>query len=133
MRLLILVAALVVGSTGQDLPEVDCHPTETHFVDDPRQCHKYFTCYQGEAFPQVCPPGFRFIEALQACYQSPIEECFACPDEGLHFFEHPETCEKFVICHTGVASVSHCPEGMLFNPEVHQCDVDTNVECNRKS
>ncbi|XP_058466852.1 protein obstructor-E-like [Malaya genurostris] len=127
--LILVVLVSVVFANSNDIV---CHPTDTHFVDDPEQCNKYFTCYQGEPFPQVCPPGFRFIEALQACYQSTVEECFNCPETGLYFFEHPETCAKYVLCYSGKPQVKECPEDMLFNPVENQCDLESNVECNRK-
>ncbi|XP_058838104.1 protein obstructor-E-like [Topomyia yanbarensis] len=129
---LTLLVAVLAGSTAEvNTDDIACHPTDTHFVDDPRQCNKYFTCYQGIAFPKVCPPGFRFIEALQACYQATVDECFNCPDEGLHFFEHPESCRKYVLCYSGKPNVMECSEGMMFNPVEHQCDLESNVVCNR--
>ncbi|XP_001847723.2 protein obstructor-E [Culex quinquefasciatus] len=126
---ILLVTLTLAGVTPTDLPDVQCHPTDTHFVDDPRACNKYFTCYRGEPISQLCPPGFRFVESMQACYEASVEQCFPCPEQGLHFFAHPKSCGKYVMCHTGVPTEKVCSEGMLFNPAVGQCDLEERVTC----
>ncbi|EAT48017.1 AAEL000901-PA [Aedes aegypti] len=113
---------------GKDV-QVQCHPTETHFVDDPRECHMYFTCYQGQPFPMMCPPGFTFVQSLQACYQVPVDECFPCPETGILNLPHPKSCQKFVMCFMGAAHERQCSDGLLFNPVVGQCDLAANVDC----
>ncbi|XP_062715929.1 peritrophin-1-like isoform X2 [Aedes albopictus] len=124
-----LVTVFPSNALAAQIDVVQCHPTDTHFVDDPRECHMYFTCYQGQPTPMMCPPGFKFVEALQACYQVPVDECFPCPETGIKYFPHPKSCQKYVMCFVGAAHEMTCAEGLLFNPAVGQCDLEANVDC----
>uniref|UniRef100_A0A182NDH0 Chitin-binding type-2 domain-containing protein n=1 Tax=Anopheles dirus TaxID=7168 RepID=A0A182NDH0_9DIPT len=40
---------------------------------EPQDCEKYYTCFNGQMFPNRCPPGFLFSQINQACGFNPAE------------------------------------------------------------
>lgn len=49
---------------------------------------------------------------------------------GDEFLVDPESCDHFYYCEDGNKPVlSMCPSGMLFNPQIHLCDLPEHVTC----
>lgn len=40
-----------------------------------------------------------------------------------------EQCNKFYYCSLGVPSLKECPDGLLYNPRIQNCDWKKHVYC----
>uniref|UniRef100_A0A182P9V1 Chitin-binding type-2 domain-containing protein n=1 Tax=Anopheles epiroticus TaxID=199890 RepID=A0A182P9V1_9DIPT len=121
--------AVLVLAVSVATAEPTCRPTGQYLVSNPRDCQSYFYCFQGIAYYGACQPGYRFDAARQSCLQSTVAECFECPRMGILSLPHPTSCQMFVLCFEGVANERSCPDGLLFNRQLHQCDLSANVVC----
>ncbi|XP_040162739.1 protein obstructor-E-like isoform X1 [Anopheles arabiensis] len=122
------IALLALGVSAITA-EPTCRPTGQYLTANPRDCRSYFYCYDGIAYYGVCQQGFRFDESRQSCLPSTVAECFECPTMGMVSLPHPTSCQKFVLCFEGVANERSCPTGLLFNRQIHQCDLSSKVIC----
>jgi hypothetical protein len=52
-----------------------------------------------------------------------------CPPEGIAYLPDQD-CTKYFLCVNGTGISLTCPDGLFFNPTVHECDFPYNVpEC----
>uniref|UniRef100_A0A2M4C1C4 Putative mucin-like peritrophin n=2 Tax=Anopheles marajoara TaxID=58244 RepID=A0A2M4C1C4_9DIPT len=108
-----------------------CRDRGQYLIPHPRDCQAYFYCFDGQSYYGQCNAGHRFDAVRQSCLQSTVQECYSCPADGASNQPHPTSCQKFVMCFLGVAHERSCPDGLLFNPTLRQCDLEQNVQCAR--
>ncbi|KAK9700439.1 Chitin binding Peritrophin-A domain [Popillia japonica] len=58
-----------------------------------------------------------------------LQDLIECPENGIHFVQHPKTCSKFVKCDNGLYQEINCREGHWFDLKRGLCDDMNNVEC----
>lgn len=65
-------------------------------------CEHFFICIDGRPIPNTCPQGQWFNPNISQCDNStnPCND-FECPEDGIHFFPHEESCAKFIMCFAG--------------------------------
>lgn len=57
---------------------------------------------------------------------------FQCPNDKTGQYTHPTQCDKYYVCHDGVATENLCPDGLVFDPTIrlkYKCDQPFNVDC----
>lgn len=55
---------------------------------------------------------------------------FPCEDQpNGTFLSHPLGCKYFIICNNGEVFTGSCPDGLVFNPLLPPCDLESNVDC----
>jgi hypothetical protein len=55
-----------------------------------------------------------------------------CP-EACGVFPVEDNCQQFVVCKQGVATVSSCPDGLLFDSDLNTCNKECRVNCSSVS
>ncbi|CAG7822910.1 unnamed protein product, partial [Allacma fusca] len=62
-------------------------------------------------------------------------ENFTCEDKECGRYPDPGDCSAYYICGENKTHVGHkqCPDGLLFNPIILDCDLPENVNCNGTS
>lgn len=53
---------------------------------------------------------------------------FECPDFGVQFSPHPQTCGAFLFCISGNLNVVSC-DGLHFNPDSNECEDPELANC----
>lgn len=99
------------------------------FVADATSCYKYFTCVNGEPFPQECPVPFVFVEATQSCDYGDRNACVNCPATGIQNFPVSGSCTQFIQCIEGSQFPRECPPGTAFDSNSGQCNLASAVNC----
>lgn len=99
------------------------------FVADPARCSFYATCANGVATRFQCPAGFHFNQAAQMCDYPSKASCLKCPPGGFKNVAVEGACRAFVQCFLGVATDRECPEGLLFDAGLGQCNLENKVQC----
>ncbi|OXA47729.1 probable endochitinase [Folsomia candida] len=58
-----------------------------------------------------------------------------CPGSGIAKIAHPEFCELYYLCVNGVRQEppATCPDGMLFDPSLSECNQAADVDCGSAS
>jgi hypothetical protein len=59
----------------------------------------------------------------------PVEVCVA---SGTYKLPHNDDCASYYECVNGTSTVLECPIGQLFNVEVSQCEMASNVFCDQR-
>ena len=59
----------------------------------------------------------------------PVEVCVA---SGTYMLAHNDDCGSYYQCVNGTSTVLDCPAGQLFNVEVNQCEMASNVFCDQR-
>lgn len=94
-------------------------------------------CYGGLALERPCAPGLHWSEAGQWCTTKDQAECQIefplCPEvdnpEQLIFIPSLADCERYYLCHQGVARPMYCAPNFHFNPSIGQCDFPELAMC----
>lgn len=62
--------------------------------------------------------------------ESDEEDEEECPDEGIKFISHPDSCEKYILCMDGdeLATLT-CPEDFHFSRDLRACTDPDIAEC----
>ena len=133
----------------QLLPSFDC-PTSNGLFPNPKDCHTFYQCSNGNAYLMDCPSNLEFNPVLQVCDwpenagcsvkptqkptpkpTTPTPSGFDCPtSNGL--FPNPKDCHTFYHCSNGDAYLKDCPANLEFNPELLVCDWPENAGCSVK-
>ncbi|XP_035784687.1 probable chitinase 10 [Anopheles albimanus] len=131
-----IVTILALPVHSQKLPSFlatpVCRDRGQYLIPHPRDCQAYFYCFEGQSYYGQCNAGYRFDAVRQSCLQSTVRECYNCPADGATNLPHPTSCQLFVMCFLGVAHERSCPDGLLFNASLGQCDLEQNVQCARR-
>ena len=53
-----------------------------------------------------------------------------CEDKKVGDYADPDKCDGYISCdRAGIAREMPCPLGLVFNPDLDQCDWPENVDC----
>lgn len=106
-----------------------CENVADHiFIQDIKDCTKYFVCVNGRAKSQQCRAGLYFNANLQACISS-SQGCLKCPDREMFNMPLVKTCDKYITCYYGEAWLRKCENNQQFNRITGKCDHAYNVDC----
>ena len=128
----------------------DC-PTSNGLFPNPKDCHTFYQCSNGNAYLMDCPSNLEFNPVLQVCDwpenagcsvkptqkptpkpTTPTPSGFDCPtSNGL--FPNPKDCHTFYHCSNGYAYLKDCPANLEFNPVLLVCDWPEKAGCNGKT
>ncbi|XP_040574870.1 protein obstructor-E-like [Lepeophtheirus salmonis] len=105
---------------------------DAYFLPDPLQCDKYhlcisgfinktFLCSDGLVFNgNVCTLPFGFKCGVRKLLQPPSALGYCKRKNGK--FPIGSTCKEFVICNEGKAKVVMCPNDLVFDTELGECN-----------
>ncbi|KAG0700419.1 Peritrophin-1 [Chionoecetes opilio] len=142
----------------QVCPSLSC-PTPSGFFAHPSDCGTYVTCSDGDVDIKQCPEGLHFNPVQRRCDYPKLVQCnitarllesgcslkvivprtrmqedvvdssVACDCECC--FKPHDVCTKYYECDEkdGEALVRECSEGLVFNPDIENCDFPGNYQC----
>ncbi|XP_037812804.1 uncharacterized protein LOC119604318, partial [Lucilia sericata] len=106
-----------------------CENVADHiFLQDIDDCRKYFVCIDGQPKAQECRSGLYFDASRQACIASQ-HVCLKCPSRQLLNLPLVKTCNKYISCYYGQATLRKCEANHQFNVKTGKCDWAKNVDC----
>ncbi|XP_065362171.1 uncharacterized protein LOC135955742 [Calliphora vicina] len=106
-----------------------CENVADHiFLQDIKDCTKYFVCVYGQAQPQQCKAGLYFDASQQACIAS-RQGCLNCPPRQMLNVPLIKTCDKYISCYYGHGLLRKCENQQQFNVKTGKCDLAKNVDC----
>ncbi|XP_055620278.1 uncharacterized protein LOC129764806 [Toxorhynchites rutilus septentrionalis] len=106
-----------------------CEGSERQF-ERHENCTMYYSCVNGVAHPMTCPSQYPIFNLEgQMCDAGNPDECVNCPAQGVHRFPVPNTCDRFILCVSGVQSQDQCPTGLQFDHVKEQCNLASVVGC----
>ncbi|KAK4300994.1 hypothetical protein Pmani_026838 [Petrolisthes manimaculis] len=127
----------VAGYTTEGSCVPDCTDVLNDFIQDPKDCTKYYVCNNGEANtdPFECPPLQYFNPATQQCEIgscSPTDICVPdCRFEPVpgkpSVLAHRTSCSKYYSFDGVTMTEKDCGEGQYFNGQA--CVFDPNECC----
>merc|ERR1711881_659653 len=133
----------------------DCNGATT-FQRDQDDCTTFYECdiVEQQPCPSHCPAGLVFNDDIKVCdWPQDVPECSgaskdvqiddevqgpACaPEErfdcqgSLDYVRDPNDCTTFYECDSNIQEPcpSHCPAGLVFNPDIQVCDWPQHVQC----
>lgn len=125
-------------------PEVD-NPDSLVFIPSLADCERYYLCQNGVAKPLYCAPNFHFnpifgfcdfpenvnceVEVTPEPETEPGEVEIECPEAGIFWIPHPNTCEYYFMCVNGTPILHHCSPGLFWDSANNRCDVKENAVC----
>lgn len=90
-------------------------------------CSAYVICMGGqEIHGERCPDGMLFNAPDQTCGES---TCMDCSPFGVQNLPHPTDCSRFVRCTMGVREDAECPNHLLFDRTIGNCNTPEDVYC----
>uniref|UniRef100_A0A182SLG7 Chitin-binding type-2 domain-containing protein n=1 Tax=Anopheles maculatus TaxID=74869 RepID=A0A182SLG7_9DIPT len=125
----LVLALFLVGCAKVQTQSTVCQGQINTFVPHETDCWRYYTCVNGQAFPQECPEPFIFVDARQMCDYGDRNACVNCPATGIRNFPVSNSCTKFIQCIEGVQFERECPAGTMFDKAAEQCNVASAVQC----
>ncbi|EDS41002.1 conserved hypothetical protein [Culex quinquefasciatus] len=129
------------------------NPNIPQAVPDPDDCASYFMCFGGQIVQEStrCAGDLLFDPVLLRCnFPDDVEcetdvrppsilecnptglhniPCLKCPPGGFKNVAVEGACRAFVQCFLGVATDRECPEGLLFDAGLGQCNLENKVQC----
>lgn len=97
------------------------------FVAAPESCDAYIICMGGQTIRgERCPTGMLFDPITQTCGQS---TCMDCSPFGIQNLPHPTDCYQFIRCTMGIREVATCPNGLMFDRTIGNCNLRELVYC----
>ncbi|XP_058458067.1 probable chitinase 10 [Malaya genurostris] len=127
----IIGCLLFVSATAETNP---CQGVNSGFKPHESDCTKYYSCVNGVAHLLQCPTKYPIFQNGKCDYGDPAY-CVNCPSEGVARFPIPYSCSQFILCVNGVQSRGRCPDGLIFDRTLQQCNLIANapkcvdVEC----
>lgn len=70
-----------------------------------------------------------FLLFLGNCDAVTSHQNFPCPITGIHFFPNEYSCTEYVLCVDGIPYFMECPEGLLFDRVLGECNYADKVNC----
>uniref|UniRef100_A0A182JGD0 Chitin-binding type-2 domain-containing protein n=1 Tax=Anopheles atroparvus TaxID=41427 RepID=A0A182JGD0_ANOAO len=124
-------AAQTTTTTAAPSATDPCIGQPDGFLPHPSECTKYFSCYGGKGYEQVCPDGKFFDPARQLCDVAANVNCIVnnCPPEGIEFLPIPGVCDRYTICVGGEAFEGVCDEALYFDAELGDCNYKNESGC----
>ncbi|KNC34624.1 hypothetical protein FF38_09666 [Lucilia cuprina] len=106
-----------------------CENVADHiFLQDIENCRKYYVCIDGQPRAQECRSGLYFDASRQACIASQ-QVCLKCPSRQMLNLPLVKTCNKYISCYYGQATLRKCEGNQQFNVKTGKCDWAKNVDC----
>lgn len=136
VRLMQIVCSLLCAATfvtAVTPPKSLCHGRPPgYFVQDVTTCSAYFRCeHNGDATRGICSPdGTNFDEPKQRCVWPEDSNCFQCPANITYTeIEVESHCNQFIRCIDSRPQHLDCAEGLVFDPELENCNFAHLVGC----
>ncbi|XP_053679175.1 multiple epidermal growth factor-like domains protein 6 [Anopheles nili] len=99
----------------------------------PTDCRQFVRCEASQPILESCRPGTIFQIATQSCVAGNGNTCSLlddlCVGQPDSVLPHPEGCELFLMCTSGVTSALRCPEGEILHPEFLVCATGNAADC----
>ncbi|XP_053661289.1 uncharacterized protein LOC128710269 [Anopheles marshallii] len=96
-------------------------------------CHSYIRCQSSVAVVENCRPGTIFLAKAQSCVAGNGNTCSflddTCAGRRDGVLPHPQGCELFLMCTSGITSALSCPEGEILHPEFLVCAAGNADDC----
>lgn len=116
----------------------------------PTDCSKYLQCLHGSYGERSCSNGTHWNATVGACDWPEKAGCVTFDFEqknvvggqcrvGDHgnnsglYVEHPDDCDKFLVCLNGAFGQMSCPSGLHWNSEASACDWPEKAKCQRNA
>lgn len=97
------------------------------FVAAPESCNAYILCMGGQTIRgQTCPVDMLFDPLTQTCGHS---SCDQCSPFGIQNLPHLTDCAQFIRCTMGTREFATCPDGLLFDRTISNCNYAHLVYC----
>ncbi|XP_058122317.1 probable chitinase 10 [Anopheles ziemanni] len=127
--LLALVAT--IGCVAAQTTTDPCVGSDLPFLPHPTECSKYFSCYGGIGYEQVCPDGKYFDPTRSICDIAQNVDCVVnnCPPDGIVFLPIPNVCDRYTICVGGEAFEGICDENLYFDEALGDCNYKNESGC----
>lgn len=128
---------------------VACGPgSNGEFIANPKGCHFFFYCHNGQPLEANCPGSLWFNLATGICDvpekvsctlnlpepQEPVvtDEPVQCPaddTEELTFLGSQVDCGRYYICYKGQPRRQQCITDLHWNAAIFRCDYPKNAKC----
>jgi len=123
----------VTTTTGNPNPNGNCTEGGTYNIPYPGDCSKYMTCTNFNLAPVVyeCPSMTLFDPVVGECNLADLVECDApnCPTSGVVHLPYFGNCSLYWICSDGDATLRQCPPGLIYDPDLTVCNIESQVDC----
>lgn len=97
------------------------------FAAAPEGCNQYILCMGGQTIRgQSCPASMYFDPKAQTCGHS---TCDQCSPFGIQNLPHPTDCYQFIRCTMGTREIATCPDGLMFDRSISNCNYQHLVYC----
>ncbi|XP_062559098.1 uncharacterized protein LOC134223888 [Armigeres subalbatus] len=110
-----------------------CQGRPDGIIPHPSQCHLFIECLSEQVSLRPCPEGHIFESSLSECVPGNTETCDHlvgyCTDRPDGVISHPNRCDLFMICTSGVTSVHQCPWGEILRPDMQFCVPGNSDTC----
>lgn len=118
---------------------------ENSLVDNDESCAHYFQCVNGVAESGVCPEPLLFDPVLHICNHADDVECevttfpppieINCYPDGIEMHPHPYSCQKYIMCFSGVQIEMECApnlhwsiyEGFCTSQDLAECTIEKSL------
>ncbi|KAF9797977.1 hypothetical protein SFRURICE_020743, partial [Spodoptera frugiperda] len=89
------------------------------FLEDPKDCRRYYICSFGKSTLLHCPENFSFSAEKQICLPSDQVLCKSlCPSGATQFVADPQSESRYIICYRGTPLPQQCPHRHVFDPKL---------------
>ncbi|XP_022816849.1 uncharacterized protein LOC111349831 [Spodoptera litura] len=89
------------------------------FLEDPKDCRRYYICSLGKSTLLHCPDNFSFSVEKQICLPSYQVLCKSlCPSDSTQFVVDPQSESHYIICYNGTPLPQQCPHKYVFDPKL---------------
>ncbi|XP_049295191.1 multiple epidermal growth factor-like domains protein 10 [Anopheles funestus] len=99
----------------------------------PTDCQQYVRCQDSQPVVENCRPGTIFQATSQSCVAGNGNTCSfldgTCAGRPDGVLPHPQGCDLFLICTSGITSALRCPEGEILHPEFLVCATGNADDC----
>lgn len=100
------------------------------FIPDVRDCSAWFFCGEQGPIRGICPDQQLFNPETRLCDWPDNVDCFQCPSNvGLQIIPMIGSCRSFFRCINGNPFHNICENGLQFNENTGQCDLNDVVNC----
>ncbi|XP_055590562.1 peritrophin-1-like [Uranotaenia lowii] len=120
----------ITTTTTTSAPEVSScpkeDPEEPIFLPVRDDCGAYILCFHGREIIRRCPNNLFWNSKTLDCDDPSKVTClrtdpFGCPDEGILFLPHPDSCSKYIYCRDGFSRVQSCAFFKVFDENLRSC------------
>ncbi|CAH1643061.1 unnamed protein product [Spodoptera littoralis] len=98
------------------------------FLEDPKDCRRYYICSLGKSTLLHCPDNFSFSVEKQICLPSYQVLCKSlCPSDATQFVVDPQSESRYIICYNGTPLPQQCPHKYVFDPKLLTCRLKKGI------